>query len=97
MIDDIRMPLSEWTVRHNRWSDAEVLEQTAAREGVRVRPRFWGNPVEAQAVSARPVQHAPLFVRPFALFFYRYFLRLAFSMAVKGSSSGPCRHSGSVS
>src|SRR5271163_857243 len=46
MIDDIRMSLAEWTARHNRWSDAEVLEQTAAREGVRIRPRFWGNPVE---------------------------------------------------
>ena len=24
MLDDIRMSLSEWTYRHNRWSDAEV-------------------------------------------------------------------------
>ena len=26
MIDDIRMSLSEWTRRHNNWSDAEVRE-----------------------------------------------------------------------
>jgi glycosyltransferase involved in cell wall biosynthesis len=78
MIDDIRMPLSEWTARHNRWSDAEVLEQTAAREGVRIRPRFWGNPVERKRFLRGLYNDAPLFVRPFALFFYRYFLRLGF-------------------
>jgi glycosyltransferase involved in cell wall biosynthesis len=78
MIDDIRMSLSEWTARHNRWSDAEVLEQTAAREGVRIRPRFWGNPVERKRFLRGLYNDAPLFVRPFALFFYRYFLRLGF-------------------
>ena len=26
IIDDMRMPLSEWVSRHNRWSDAEVCE-----------------------------------------------------------------------
>jgi glycosyltransferase involved in cell wall biosynthesis len=78
MIDDIRMPLSEWTSRHNRWSDAEVLEQTAAREGIRIRPRFWGNPVERKRFLRGLYNDAPLFVRPFALFFYRYFLRLGF-------------------
>jgi glycosyltransferase involved in cell wall biosynthesis len=78
MIDDIRMSLSEWTARHNRWSDAEVLEQTAAREGVRIRPRFWGNPVERKRFLRGLYNDAPLFLRPFALFFYRYFLRLGF-------------------
>jgi glycosyltransferase involved in cell wall biosynthesis len=78
MIDDIRMSLSEWTARHNRWSDAEVLEQIAAREGIRIRPRFWGNPVERKRFLRGLYNHAPLFLRPFALFFYRYFLRLGF-------------------
>jgi glycosyltransferase involved in cell wall biosynthesis len=78
MIDEIRMPLSEWTARHNRWSDAEVLEQTAAREGARIRPRFWGNPVERKRFLRSLYNDAPLFLRPFALFFYRYFLRLGF-------------------
>src|SRR6202453_3829246 len=46
MIDEIRMSLSEWTARHNRWADAELLEQTVAQEGARVRPRLLGNPME---------------------------------------------------
>jgi glycosyltransferase involved in cell wall biosynthesis len=78
MIDEIRMSLSEWTARHNRWSDAEVLEQTQAIDAVRIRPRFWGNPVERKRFLRGLYNGAPLFVRPYALFFYRYFLRLGF-------------------
>jgi glycosyltransferase involved in cell wall biosynthesis len=78
MIDEIRMSLSEWTARHNRWSDAEVMEQTAAMDAVRIQPRFWGNPLERKRFLRGLYNNAPLFVRPYALFFYRYFLRLGF-------------------
>ena len=78
MIDEIRMSLAEWTARYNRWSDAEVLEQTQAIDAVRIRPRFWGNPVERKRFLRGLYNGAPLFVRPYALFFYRYFLRLGF-------------------
>jgi glycosyltransferase involved in cell wall biosynthesis len=78
MIDEIRMSLSEWTARHNRWADAEVMEQLAVQEGARVRPRFWGNPMERKRYLRGLYNNAPLFVRPYALFVYRYFLRLGF-------------------
>jgi glycosyltransferase involved in cell wall biosynthesis len=78
MIDEIRMPLSEWTIRHNRWSDAEVMEQTAALDAARIRPRFWGDPLERKRYLRGLYNGAPLFVRPYALFFYRYVLRLGF-------------------
>jgi glycosyltransferase involved in cell wall biosynthesis len=78
MIDEIRMSLSEWTARHNRWADAEVVEQTVAQEGARVRPRLLGNPMEQKRYLRGLYNNAPLFVRPYALFFYRYFLRLGF-------------------
>jgi glycosyltransferase involved in cell wall biosynthesis len=78
MIDEIRMSLSEWTARHNRWSDAEVMEQTQALDAVRIRPRFRGNPVERKRFLRGIYNGAPLFLRPYALFFYRYFLRLGF-------------------
>jgi glycosyltransferase involved in cell wall biosynthesis len=78
MVDEIRMSLSEWTARHNRWADAEVLEQTLAQEGARVRPRLLGNPMEQKRYLRGLYNNAPLFVRPYALFFYRYFLRLGF-------------------
>ena len=81
MIDEIRMSLSEWTARHNRWSDAEVWEktiQTTAIDVMQVQPRFWGNVVERKRYFRRLYDDAPLFVRPYALFFYRYVLRLGF-------------------
>jgi len=78
MIDDLRMPLTEWTLRHNRWADAEVEEQSAQRHDGRIQPRLTGNPVERKRYLRRLYDNAPLFVRPFGLFFYRYFLRLGF-------------------
>jgi hypothetical protein len=78
MIDEIRMSLSEWTARHNRWSDFEVIEMTTAVDGARIRPRFWGNPLERKRFLRGLYNRAPLFVRPYALFFYRYFFRLGF-------------------
>lgn len=78
MIDDIRMSLSEWTARHNRWADAEVEEQLSRRERSEVQSKFWGTPVERKRFLRSLYGGSPLFVRPFALFFYRYVLRLGF-------------------
>ena len=78
MIDEIRMPLAEWTARHNRWADAEVAEQTAAAGAVRIQPRVLGTAVERKRYLRGLYNGAPLFVRPYALFFYRYILRLGF-------------------
>jgi glycosyltransferase involved in cell wall biosynthesis len=78
MIDEIRMPLTEWTARHNRWADAEVLEQTVAISTAGVQPRFRGTPVERKRSLRALYNRAPLFIRPYALFVYRYFLRLGF-------------------
>lgn len=81
MIDDIRMSLSEWTYRHNRWSDAEVremlLQQGGEVEG-RIGGRLTGNPIERKRFLRSFYTNAPAFTRPFALFFYRYVLCLGF-------------------
>jgi glycosyltransferase involved in cell wall biosynthesis len=83
MIDDIRMSLTEWTYRHNRWSDAEVREmliQQSAEGDVegRIGGRITGNPVERRRFLRSFYTNAPAFTRPFALFFYRYFVCLGF-------------------
>jgi glycosyltransferase involved in cell wall biosynthesis len=78
MIDDIRMSLSDWTGRHNRWSDAEVAELLSpSTEGI-IAGRLGGNPVERKRALRGGYNRAPLFLRAFALFFYRYVLRLGF-------------------
>jgi glycosyltransferase involved in cell wall biosynthesis len=78
MIDDIRMPLTEWTFRHNRWSDLEVEEQSESANVGRIEGKLSGNPVQRKRYLRGLYNDAPLFVRPFVLFFYRYFLRLGF-------------------
>jgi glycosyltransferase involved in cell wall biosynthesis len=84
MIDDLRMPLTEWTFRHNRWSDAEVEELCAKESEGRIEARLSGNPVERKRYLRRLYNDTPLFVRPFVLFFYRYFLRLGFLDGTEG-------------
>ncbi len=81
MIDDIRMPLSEWTFRHNRWADAEVDEQIAQGKrdtAPRVQASAGGNVIERRRHLRGIYNGSPLFLRPFLLFFYRYVLRLGF-------------------
>jgi len=84
MIDDLRMPLTEWTFRHNRWTDAEVAELSTKEDDGRIEGRLGGNPVERKRYLRRLYNETPLFVRPFVLFFYRYFLRLGFLDGTEG-------------
>ncbi|HEY0759552.1 MAG TPA: glycosyltransferase family 2 protein [Acidisarcina sp.] len=85
MVDDVRMSLSEWTARHNRWSDAEVLEvQATAASSHRVPGRALGNAIERKRFVRRLYNNSPLFVRPFGLFFYRFVLRLGFLDGTEG-------------
>lgn len=84
MIDDIRMSLSEWTARHNRWADAEVAELSANESSGRVKPDAYGNPIERKRFLRERYNRIPLFIRPFALFIYRYFFRLGFLDGTEG-------------
>lgn len=84
MIDDLRMPLTEWTFRHNRWSDAEVEELSSRESEGRIEARLGGNPVERKRYLRGLYNETPLFVRPFVLFFYRYFIRLGFLDGAEG-------------
>ena len=84
MIDDIRMTLSEWTARHNRWADGEVAEMESREVSGRVQPDARGNPVQRKRFLRQKYDQMPLFFRPFALFAYRYFFRLGFLDGVEG-------------
>jgi hypothetical protein len=84
MIDDIRMPLTEWTERHNRWADGEVAELDAAETAGRIEPDAHGNPIQRKRYLRQKYNRMPLFIRPFLLFFYRYFIRLGFLDGTEG-------------
>ena len=79
IVDDMRMPLSEWVQRHNRWSDAEVRElRQTERTGYQIRPRLMGNPIEKKRYFRGMYNRSPRFARVFVLFVYRYLLRGGF-------------------
>ena len=84
MVDNIQMPLTEWTARHNRWADGEVAELEAGEKSGRISPAAHGNPAERKRFLRKQYNRMPLFVGPFALFFYRYFFRLGFLDGTEG-------------
>jgi glycosyltransferase involved in cell wall biosynthesis len=84
MIDDIRMPLTEWTARHNRWADSEVAELSAEERAGRVEPDARGNPAQRKRFLRKKYERMPLFLRAFALFIYRFVFRLGILDGIEG-------------
>ncbi len=78
MIDDVRMPLTEWIARHNRWASGEVEELNSRETGGRLRADARGNRAERKRYLRKQYDRLPLFVRPPLLFAYRYVLRRGF-------------------
>lgn len=81
-LDVLTSDLNTWTQRHARWAEAEarqMLTQGDASFALRVRSSMRGNPIERRRwLRDGPYAHAPLFLRAFLYWFYRYFLRLGF-------------------
>jgi glycosyltransferase involved in cell wall biosynthesis len=84
MIDDHRLPLTEWTTRQNRWSDDEVAEQDAQESAGRLQPDPRGNPAQRKRFLREKYNHLPLFTRSFALFAYRFIFRLGILDGIEG-------------
>jgi glycosyltransferase involved in cell wall biosynthesis len=84
MVDDIAMSLSEWTARHNRWADGEVAELDAKQEAGRLVADAKGNPAQRKRALREKYNKLPLFVRPFALFAYRFIFKLGFLDGTEG-------------
>jgi glycosyltransferase involved in cell wall biosynthesis len=74
LIDNVVMSLSEWTSRHNRWSDLEVKEICLQETEARIVPAAFGDPVQRKRFQRGVYTRMPLFVRPFGLLCYRLFV-----------------------
>jgi len=73
--------LSTWSQRHFRWAAAEAAEQTRSkdRDGDQIRASLFQGPIARRRwLREKLYGPVPLFIRPAAYFFYRYFLRLGF-------------------
>ena len=81
LIDTVMTDLTTWSLRHIRWAELEAREMMAGQaEAVgQVQPRLFGNPIQRRRWLRRSVYaRAPLFLRAWAYWAYRYFLRLGF-------------------
>lgn len=80
MHDRNSVRLSDWVVRHNRWSDLEVTELLRAGDsgGDVLAARLFGDARERTRWLKRRYYQLPGTVRALGYFFYRYGLRLGF-------------------
>ena len=80
LIDTVADSLLDFTRSHAHWALFEAIETVAhARDQGEVRPRFFGTPIERRRwLKTRIFRRAPLFIRSFLYFLYRYFLRAGF-------------------
>ncbi len=84
MIDDMRMNLQEWTRRHLRWAEAQAAMAIEGGAEGEIPGRWTGSPIERKRALRRLYGGAPLLLRPFLFFAYRYLLRLGFLDGVPG-------------
>ena len=83
-VDIIDTVLDSWhnfIQAHNRWALYEAIEivHRKQKETGEVKPRLFGSPIERQRWLKNNIfQKAPLFLRSFLFFIYRYFIRLGF-------------------
>jgi glycosyltransferase involved in cell wall biosynthesis len=87
LIDTITSDLSIWLARHARWATLEAQEYLATEaktQGQQVAARLGGTPIERRRWLRMSYGRAPLFLRAFGYFFYRYILRLGFLDGTEG-------------
>ena len=80
LIDVLTSDIATFSVRHIRWATLEAREQEErANREQQVEGRFFGgNPIQRRRRLRAGYGRAPLFIRVFAYFLYRYIIRLGF-------------------
>ncbi|MCC6612287.1 MAG: glycosyltransferase family 2 protein [Anaerolineae bacterium] len=87
LIDRISTDLETWTLRHVRWAKLELAQQgdRLPQPDQHVSENLFGSPIEQRRwAKTNLFYRLPLFLRVFAYFCYRYFLRLGFLDGVEG-------------
>lgn len=86
MLDYQEVSLSEWTARHNKWSDFEAREICSAKSEASgtIKGKMRGNIIEKKRYKKEIYYKLPLFVRSLAYFIYRYILKFGIFDGVEG-------------
>lgn len=84
MLDHQEANLSEWTTRHNRWSDLEAEEALQESMSGQIIAKATGNAIERKRYQKGFYYRMPLFWRALAYTFFRYFILLGFLDGTRG-------------
>lgn len=77
--------LSEFIVKHNRWAELEAIDIINRSSDGEVASSYQGTPIEkTRWMKNNLFQKAPLFVRSFLYFGYRFFIKLGFLDGTRG-------------
>ncbi len=83
IIDENHKGLTFWVDKHNRYADREVKDMLAI-EAERSRIEIGGQAGQRRWLKANVYARAPLFLRAFAYWFFRYFVKLGFLDGLPG-------------
>ena len=83
IIDNVTLSLSEWTIRHNKWSDLEV-ETLLSNSSSEITSDVYGNKIQRKRALKSMYYKCPKFFRCILLFLYRYVIRFGFLDGVSG-------------
>lgn len=72
-IDD----LNSWINKHNRWSNLDIINNPKSKQKV-LEGNIFGNNIERLRLYKNIYLLFPTIIRPFILFFYKYFILLGF-------------------
>lgn len=79
IIDIITDSLTNFTIRHNKWSTLEAEYQLSTNKNDEiVKSNFSGNAIQRRRALKSFYEKFPLFIRAFIYFIQRYFFRLGF-------------------
>lgn len=90
ILDNVCTDLSEFILKHNRWSDLEAeeyLENLKSKRGTSplvIKGKLFGNSMERKRWFKEGYLKLPLFIRPYLLFFYRYVIKRGFLDGIEG-------------
>lgn len=86
IVDENHKGLSFWTVKHEKYAQREMMDLLAqAGEDNQLQPSLFGEQDKRKRwLKTNLYARSPLFVRAFAYFFYRYFIRLGFLDGIEG-------------
>ncbi|MBT8763374.1 glycosyltransferase family 2 protein [Desulfohalobiaceae bacterium Ax17] len=79
IIDTVTTDISSFINAHNKWATNEAIELVLQEQKGDITENILGNPIEKRRwLKNNLFQNAPLFLRSFIYFIYRYFFKLGF-------------------